>query len=177
MLTAVAMRSSSASLNLSKVGGGGGVVAAALDAAGAAAFAAAAVVSAIAAAAAGGAGAVVAAASAVVAAAADAAGAAADVLAAAASAAAGAVVAAPRAGCPALLCGDGSIDEASVHDGHSSRSVQESHLADLAASFAGAVETNCSALPSVHESHPGHGFHLLDDCQAIACVEIQGFKL
>ena len=124
------------------------------------------------------AGAVVAAASAVAAAvAADAAGAASDVLA-AASAAAGAVVAAPRAGCPALLCGDGAVDEASVHDGHSSRSVQESHLAELAAAFAGAaVEADCSALPSVHESHPGHGFHLLDDCRAIACVEIQGFKL
>ena len=119
-----------------------------------------------------------AAASAVVAAAADAAGAASDVLAAAASAAAGAVVAAPRAGCPALLCGDGAVDEASVHDGHSSRSVQESHLADLAAAFAGAaVEADCSALPSVYESHPGHGRHVLDDCQAIACVEIQGFKL
>ena len=140
-------------------------------------MAAAACVSAIAAAAAGAAGAVVAAASAVVAAA-DAAGAADDVLAAAANAAAGAVVAAPRPRCPALLCGDGAVDEASVHDGHSSRSVQESHLADLAAAFVGAaVEADCLALPSVHESHPGHGLHLLDESQAIACVEIQGFKL
>ena len=40
-----------------------------------------------------------------------------------------------------------------------------------------AVETGCPALPSVHDFHPDHGLHLLDDSQAIACVELQGFKL
>ena len=51
-------------------------------------------------------------------------------------------------------------------------------MADLAVAFAGAAdEAGCPALPSVHDFHPDHGFHLLDDSHAIACVELQGFKL
>ena len=128
----------------------------------------------------------------VVDAAADAPGDAVDVLAPVAGAAAVAVVAASRAGCLALPCRTGAVDEALADDGHSFHSVKEFQSVSLAGCQAllwcadavdealaldghsshsvedAPVEAGCPALPSLHECNPDHEFHVLDLSQAIA---------